>query len=117
MTSPKISNFRMAKRTTICLDKVPNDLDNYADHLLISYLEPSPVVDVYEKSGLFVKRINIQDCLDTYDMRVVSITKVLFPRIKWSDRKLEEFERSPKFSILKKFIVIGQCRDLVKDSR
>jgi hypothetical protein len=51
----------MAKRTSITLDKVPNDLDNYADHLLISYVEPSPVVDIYEKNGLFVKRLNIQD--------------------------------------------------------
>ena len=50
-------------------------------------------------------------------MRLVSITKVMFPRIKWSDRKLEEIERSAKFSILKKFIVIGQCRDLLKDMR
>lgn len=40
-------------------------------------------------------------------MRLVAITKVLFPRMKWSDRKLEEFERTAKFSILKKFIVIG----------
>ena len=60
-TSPKITNFRMAKRTSISLDKVPNDLDNYADHLLISYVEPSPVVDIYEKNGMFVKRINIQE--------------------------------------------------------
>ena len=55
--------------------------------------------------------------MEPYDLRIVSITKVLFPRIKWSDRKLEEFERCSRFSILKKFIVIGQCRDLLKDLR
>ena len=37
--------------------------------------------------------------------------------MKWSDRKLEEFERYSKFSILKKFIVIGKCREIVRETR
>jgi hypothetical protein len=30
--------------------------------------------------------------------------------MKWSDRKMEEFERNSKFAIIKKFVVIGKCK-------
>jgi hypothetical protein len=29
--------------------------------------------------------------------------------MRWSDRKLEEFERMNKLTLLKKFIVVGDC--------
>jgi hypothetical protein len=28
--------------------------------------------------------------------------------MKWSDRKMEEFERNSKFAIIKKFVVVGK---------
>ena len=43
-----------------------------------------------------------------YDLKLLGITKVQFPRMKWSDRKIEEFEKDNKF-LLKKFLVIGSC--------
>ena len=30
--------------------------------------------------------------------------------MRWSDRKIEEFERMSRLSLLKKFIIIGECR-------
>ena len=35
--------------------------------------------------------------------------------MKWSDRKIEEFERLSKLSMLKKFIVIGECKQKLAD--
>lgn len=33
----------------------------------------------------------------------------MFPRMRWSERKIEEIERINKLALLKKFIVIGEC--------
>lgn len=61
---PKITNFRMAKRCAINLEFGPKDLDNYADYFLLSYQEPSPIIDIYEKNGSFFERINISESLE-----------------------------------------------------
>ena len=83
----------MAKKCTINLDYKPVCIDNYADYFLISYTEPVPFIDIYEKSGCFYQRLNVQNALNPYNLKLNSINKILFPRMRWSDRKIEEFER------------------------
>jgi hypothetical protein len=41
----------------------------------------------------------------------------MFPRMRWSDRKIEELERMNKLSLLKKFLVIGDCRLLTQHEK
>lgn len=69
------------------------------------------MVDIYEKNGSFFERINIAESLELYGgLQLIGIQKVLFPRMRWSDRKLEEVERMSRLSLLKKFLVIGECK-------
>ena len=108
---PKISNFRMAKKCTITLDYKPQCIDNYADYFLVSYKEPIPFIDIYEKSGCFYQRLNVQAALNAHSLRLARIKKILFPRMRWSDRKIEEFERQNRLQLLKKFLIIGDCKE------
>jgi hypothetical protein len=100
----------MAKRCTIQLEFEPRSLDNYADYFIVNYQDPIPFVDIYEKSGTFYERIDVQMQLDSHDLKLHSISYAIFPRMRWSDRKLEEFERMNKLTLLKKFIVVGECK-------
>jgi hypothetical protein len=52
-STPKISNFRMAKRCSVNLEHIPKGLDNYGDLLLLNYEAPCDYVDIYEKNGVF----------------------------------------------------------------
>jgi hypothetical protein len=52
-SAPKINNFRMAKKCTLNLEYEPKTMDNYSEYLLISYQEPIPYIDIWEKSGTF----------------------------------------------------------------
>jgi hypothetical protein len=53
----------MAKRCSINLEYIPKDLDNYADYFLLSYKDPTPFIDIYEKNGSFFERIDIKEQL------------------------------------------------------
>lgn len=50
-------------------------------------------------------------------MQLIGIQKVMFPRMRWSDRKIEELERMNKLSLLKKFLIIGDCRLLSESDK
>jgi hypothetical protein len=52
-SSPKISNFRIAKKSQMELEYEPNYIDAYADYFLLSYVVPCHYVDLYEKTGVF----------------------------------------------------------------
>lgn len=51
----------------------------------------------------------MSDLLDDYDLVGVEITQVLVPRLKWSDRQIEFYDRNSHMAALKKIIVIGTC--------
>lgn len=48
----------MAKKTTIQLEHEPLHIDTYADYFLLSYSQV-PIVDIYDKNGAKIDRINI----------------------------------------------------------
>jgi hypothetical protein len=78
-------------------------------------VEPVPLIDIYEKSGCFYQRLNVQNGLNPYYLKLVGVNKILFPRMRWSDRKIEEFERQSRLQLLKKFLIIGDCRQRQDD--
>jgi hypothetical protein len=45
-----------------------------------------PYIDIFDKSGLPIKRINIQNILTTYQMSLHQITHVKIPILEWSAR-------------------------------
>jgi hypothetical protein len=85
----------MVKRCSITLDFLPKDLDNYADFYLLSYSDISQqYVDVYEKYGQRLIRLDIAVELEIQgNLKLISIYKAIFPRIKWSDRQIEQIEK------------------------
>ena len=40
----------------------------------------------------------------------------MFPRMRWSDRKIEEFERQSRLQLLKKFLIIGDCKERLDET-
>lgn len=49
----------MAKKCSISLEFKPKHIDMYADYFLLSYEKPSPLVEIFEKSGEKFSKINI----------------------------------------------------------
>ncbi len=104
----------MARRSIVTFKNEPISLDSYADYVLLCFKEPCSFVEIYQKNGTFKRSVNIERQLNMYGLKLTSLLKVQFPRMRWSDRKLEEFARQMKVALLKKFIVIGECRQKQK---
>eukprot|EP00347_Sterkiella_histriomuscorum_P010860 403374647 len=109
---PKVANFTMSKRCQIKLDYIPLQIDYYADQILVWYQKQSSckIIDVYDKRGTLQNRMDIQEQMDQYDLQILSIDHVMFPKMRWSDRKIEEFERINKQQLLKKILIVGTCQ-------
>ncbi|CDW85950.1 UNKNOWN [Stylonychia lemnae] len=108
--NPKVANFTMSKKSIIRLDFEPNNIDFYADYLLVTYNRPMKIIDIYEKKGTLCNRMDIEESLHVYNLELVNIQRAMFPKLRWSDRKIEEFERANKSQLLKKMVIVGQCR-------
>ncbi len=65
-------------------------------------------IDIVEKSGKPINRINLANILLEYGLELNQIYKIKFPRLSWSNRKIEEFDLT-KGTALKKTIVAGDC--------
>lgn len=66
------------------------------------------VIDVYEMSGRLHKRVDVKKILQENQLTLLKIRHVIFPRLKWSDRRFESSEGAQKQPI-RKSIVIGDC--------
>lgn len=84
-------------------------MDSYGEQLALTYDLPCRYLDLFKKNGVFFQRIFINDLLDDYDLVGLEITQVLFPRLKWSDRRMEFYDRNSKVATLKKIVIMGTC--------
>lgn len=51
----------MAKRCSVNLDYIPRNLENYGEYILINYEQPSSFVDIFERNGIFYRRIDVSE--------------------------------------------------------
>lgn len=107
---PKVANFTMARKSSISLEYEPSSIDFYADQLIVSYVKPSRIVDIFEKNGSLSYRMDIQESLNQFNLEIVTMHKAIFPKMRWSDRKIEEFEIANKSTLLRKVLMIGTCK-------
>ena len=84
-----MGNYRMAKKAKVNLSHEPRFLDFYSQHFALCYADRVPNIDIFAKEGEKVKSFNIEHLLQKYDIELVNISRVLFPRMKWSDRKVD----------------------------
>lgn len=99
----------MKKYCKVNLDFQPMQIDKYAEFFLIVYAAPMHIVDLFQKTGIHYQRFNIQKALNRYKLKLKSLTKVFFPRIKWSDRQIEQMEKLSKMKQLKNIVIVGEC--------
>eukprot|EP00347_Sterkiella_histriomuscorum_P017818 403347867 len=120
--SSNITNFKMAKRATLELEYMPKQIEFYGDFFAIIYKENTQsrqstvsstikytsFIDIVEKSGKPVSRIDLQKILLSHGLNLLTIKRIKFPRLQWSDRKIEEYDLT-KATVLKKAIIVGDC--------
>ncbi|CDW75572.1 UNKNOWN [Stylonychia lemnae] len=121
--SSNISNFKMAKRATLELEYQPKSVEFYGDFFIIIYKNHQVIgpnkqstyeythrsfIDIVEKSGKPISRVDLGQIMENNGLVLQSIKMVKFPRLQWSDRKIEEYDLS-KSTVLKKAIVAGEC--------
>lgn len=68
----------------------------------------SAYIDIVEKTGKPISRVDLSLIMRKHNLEVVSINRIKFPRLSWSNRKIEEYDLN-KGSVLKKAIVAGDC--------
>ena len=69
-----------------------HSLDFYSDFLLIAYSPPNVRVDIYSKTGNLVTKIDIERALFEEKLVFKQTDKVLYPKLKWADRVLEDID-------------------------
>jgi hypothetical protein len=108
-TLPKMGNYRMAKKCKIALDQTPVCMDFYQSKIILCY-EGSSVIDVFTKEGEAFKQFDVEGILEDHKLEFLKITSVLFPRLQWSDRKIDYFyQGNPSEIHPGKLILIGKC--------
>jgi hypothetical protein len=100
----KIKNFKMAKKVSLQLEMRPKSVEFYGNYFLIVYRKPLTVeeksikpkypeactfIDMVEKSGEPVNRIDISEILERHSIMLKKITQVKIPRLAWSNRNIE----------------------------
>ena len=124
----QVENFKMARRCTIPLPyNKPKLLESYAAYFIVGGYEEQPFqIDVYERNKTNVLSVKIDQELkrvcrmkSLQQKEVRSLTRVLVPRLRWSDRlseRLESRRRLPdqsgktKTEIgLRQILFIGNC--------
>ena len=63
-------------------------------------------IDIVEKTGKPLTRVDLSQVLSKHGVEIQFIHKIKFPRLQWSNRKIEEYDLT-KINILKKAIVTG----------
>ena len=108
-----ITNFKMSKRTKLELEHIPSKVEFANDYFILIYEsndmgEPLTYVDVFEKFGKPLLRVDIGHILKGHGFEIVDLKQLKFPRLNWSERGLDVIEPCRSF-ILRKMIVAGHC--------
>lgn len=51
-----------------------------------------PFIDIFERNGKPYNRIDIKIIMQQYGLELLSIRKIKFPRLSWSNRKINEVD-------------------------
>mmetsp|Transcript_29651 Transcript_29651/g.45197 ORF Transcript_29651/g.45197 Transcript_29651/m.45197 type:complete len:115 (-) Transcript_29651:903-1247(-) len=97
----RLLSFRLSKYSTVRLDYVPANIEFIDPYIILTYGTNSgtlftsehgfgsdviPYVDIFEKSGEPVRRINIGDILREHKLTFQTVSHVKLPKLKWSLR-------------------------------
>jgi hypothetical protein len=52
----------------------------------------SPYIDVIEKTGNPLYRVDMQKLLSEHGLSFVKVSRIKFPKLAWSDRRIETME-------------------------
>ncbi len=109
----------MTKKATLQLEFTPKLIEFSMPYFLVLYKQscksngdakiPCPFIDVFDKTGKPFKRINIEKTFLKHRLDLTQLDFVKFPKLQWSDRKLDEVDMTNRSTVLKKVIVIGKC--------
>lgn len=67
-----------------------------------------PFVDIFDKSGKPLSRVDVRSILNENDLALQNIKSVKFLRLQWSGRRIDDLEQT-KVSVLKKVVIVGEC--------
>jgi len=87
----QLQTFKIIKYSKVNLDYQPRQIE-FRDPFFILIYEKAqngqvvPFIDIFNKSGLPIKRINIQNILESYQMSLNQISYVKIPILEWSAR-------------------------------
>ena len=98
----------MAKRATLELEYPSKQVEFFGDFFVITYKSSVPYIDIFEKTGKPINRVDFSQVMSLNKLTLKCISKVKFPRLSWSNRKVEEFDLT-KATVLRKTIVAGEC--------
>lgn len=51
-----------------------------------------PYIDIFEKNGRPISRVDVRDILQAHGLNILSLKKIKFPKLSWANRKFEEME-------------------------
>ncbi len=78
------------------------------DYFLLTY-GTEPIIDIFEREGTPFRRLKIDDELQWEGLKFVDLFQAMWPRLRWSDRRIEDIDKQMKQNMIKKIIVIGHC--------
>ena len=93
----RLLSFRLSKYSTVKLDFVPTTIEYVDPFFLLAYggsplssqqltYDCIPYIDIFEKTGEPVKRINISSILKQHGLSFQNVTHIVIPKLRWSLR-------------------------------
>lgn len=89
----KLQSFHVTKYSTVKLDYQPDQIEFYDPYFILTYANQKPddklipYIDIFEKTGEPVRRINISQILREHNLTMHNISHVKLPRLVWSERQ------------------------------
>lgn len=93
----RLQSFKIKTYSKVKLDFKPKEIQFYDPFFIMNYDQSSqdqiiPYIDIFDKSGEPVRRINILKILKQQNLSLQSIGKVKIPKLDWSSRQhLDKF--------------------------
>ena len=90
----KLQSFKISKYSTVRLDYRPNKIEFQDPYFILTYSsenqgtldEAVPYVDIFQKTGEPVRRINVKKMLKEHNVTLQNISHAKVPRLQWSLR-------------------------------
>ena len=91
----KLKSFKISKYSTVKLDYRPNKIEFEDPYFILTYSSENqgtidgtiPYVDIFQKTGEPVRRINVKKMLKEHNVTLQNISHAKVPRLQWSFRQ------------------------------